>query len=107
MDTCWFEGSEHAQAHLTGTDNWQVQNDNKYGFDSIGWRADAIHYYLGDTGDPRAPCGFQGSQSMQINMPGGWVQYQVHEVEVRLETQAGRYVVVTRHNQSGATQVPD
>jgi hypothetical protein len=67
-DSCWFSGSDVPKFDsVTGGDPWEVDENNTWGDDYIGWGADPIPYYR-DHG--RAPCGATNSQRMLINRPG-------------------------------------
>jgi hypothetical protein len=64
VDSCYFKGSAVAeQTGLTGG-SWEVQDDNTWGDDDVGWGPGAVTYY--QLLQPRAPCGFTFHQQMQI-----------------------------------------
>ncbi len=78
-DSCWFKGSAVGeQTRLTGS-SWQVQDDNTWKDDMIGWYPCAVGFYQADPSlacryygyyqlkAPKVlPCGFTFHQQMQI-----------------------------------------
>ena len=69
LDTCWFPGSAVAKQTGLSQGSWEVQDDNTWGPDGVGWPPQSVNYY--QLLHPRAPCGFTFHQQMQIGCYDG------------------------------------
>lgn len=74
-DTCWFSGNTISltyDAHVDGS-SWQVNANNQYGYDTIGWTLAAVNYIRANApahGVP-LPCGATLYQLMDMECFGG------------------------------------
>jgi len=89
-DTCYFDGAiinghpATPQTHVTGGGNWQVNADNFWGPDLVGWSTDSVNYYRSQG---RAPCGTFFPQTMVISCATGEISYSTTFPKLELDIQ--------------------
>lgn len=84
FDSCYFTGSEYEPADklLPVGSKWQVESNNTYGPDSVGWNPLVAFYYQEQRrvrGKPM-PCESSTPQRMSISCPSGGEQTFAHHV---------------------------
>ncbi len=71
VDTCWFPGSAINRFTQLSGGKWEVNPDNTWGPDSVGWGVGPVAYYRETF---VAPCRFTLHQQMQMTCYDGSVQ---------------------------------
>jgi len=76
VDTCYFAGSPFQNRTILTGGQWNVNSDNTWGPDNVGWLTqplNAVTYYRTQG---KAPCGFALYQQMQMQCPDNtWHNY--------------------------------
>lgn len=108
-DECWYVGSPDADPweqvpppNFTGSNNWDIDDQNHWQYDYMGWGTTLVDFYRVNPTPPRAPCKTTIKQTMLV-IQGSSGQYEEHDFVAEI---GATTVTVTRDSESATRTYP-